>query len=441
MRDIELGLKLHPGQLEVAERIGRLPPCKRFAVVVAHRKFGKTTLAQMLLIQGALTSTRELPRYGYMAPRLKQAKDVSWMALLARLAQIPGIRKSESELWIELPHNGARIGLYGASEGHEEALRGLYFDGLVVDEYAQVGPNVWGEILRPTLMDRQGWCLFIGTPHGVDAFHALYHRALDDPDWYTALYRADETCLPWLPPEELELARHAMADAQYRQELLCDWSASSDYTLITIDLVSAATRREYALREMAYAPMVLGVDVARFGADRSVLQLRQGLHALEPVVYEGLDNMHLAGMVADVVAKRSVAAVFVDAGRGEGVIDRLRQLGHKQIHEINFGGKPLDERYADKRTEMWHEVKKWLEAGGALPNHSDLKTDLCGPTYAFTPAGKIKLESKDRMRERGLRSTDIGDALALTFAFPVASPDLHLAAGHRYVHRQRVATL
>jgi hypothetical protein len=87
---------------------------------------------------------------------------------------------------------------------------------------------------------------------------------------------------------------------------------------------------------------------------------------------------------------------------------------------VNFGGKPANETYANKRSEMWDAMAKWLQAGGCLPNHPELKTDLCVPTYGFNAANKMVLEPKDKIKERGLRSTDCADALALTFAMPVA---------------------
>ena len=111
--------------------------------------------------------------------------------------------------------------------------------------------------------------------------------------------------------------------------------------------------------------------------------------------------------------------MFIDAGRGEGVIDRLRQLGFSVI-EVNFGGKPTDDSYANKRSEMWDAMAKWLKAGGAIPNHPGLKTDLATPTYSFNAAGKLVLESKDEIKKRGLRSSDVADSLCLTFAYPIA---------------------
>ena len=413
MPEIDLGYRAHPCQ----ELIHKALEEHRFNVVVSHRRFGKTLLSIMSLVSSALACPRELPRFAYVAPRLKQAKQIAWMYLCDKVMRIPGSVKNEGDLFVELP-NGARITLYGASDGNEEAMRGLYLDGVVIDEVAGMRPHVWGEILRPALTDRLGWALFIGTPHGVDVFHELYQQGLTDPAWSSSIYRVDETNLPWLPPEELELARRNMSNAAYRQEFLCDFGASSENVLITIDLVSKAAAREIQPMDYHFAAKVIGVDVARFGDDRSVIQKRHGLLAYEPTVFENVDNMALAGKVAEEIVQFAPDVVFVDAGRGEGVIDRLRQLGHR-VMEVNFGGTANDDHYDDRRAEMWGSMLTWLEQGGDIPNMSELKTDLCVPTYAFTASGKVRLESKDKIKTRGMKSPDLGDALALTFAMPM----------------------
>ena len=129
--------------------------------------------------------------------------------------------------------------------------------------------------------------------------------------------------------------------------------------------------------------------------------------------------MTFAGIVAREIDEFKPDGMFIDAGRGEGVIDRLRQLGYR-VMEINFGMKATDSaKYANKRSEMWDRVREWLIAGAAIPNNPDLKGELASPTYKFDAAGRLVLEPKEKMKERGLRSPDMADALALTFAFPL----------------------
>ncbi|WP_374374809.1 terminase large subunit domain-containing protein [Dongia sp.] len=200
-----------------AELHGKL---KRFNVLVAHRRFGKTVFCINELIARAAASKAREPRYGYVAPLLTQAKDIAWTYLKRFTAPIPKITVSETELWVELP-NGARIRLYGAD--NPDRLRGLYFDGVVLDEYAQMSPHVWPEIVRPMLADRAGWALFIGTPMGRNHFHALYDRATRDDDWLAARFPASSTRI--LPEVELAAAQRAMSPEQFAQEFECSFSA------------------------------------------------------------------------------------------------------------------------------------------------------------------------------------------------------------------------
>lgn len=413
---VDTGYRPHKHQAEIHRTLLHY----RFAVLVCHRRFGKTVLAINTLIDAALRCKKQSGRYAYVAPYLKQAKQIAWLYLCQYSLRIPGTKKNESELYIEYP-NGARITLYGADNA--EAMRGIYLDGIVPDEMADYKPNVWGEIIRPALSDRKGWALFIGTPKGMNQFYELFQYAQNDPTWYAGIFRADETQLPWLDQEELALARNTMTDAQYRQEFLCDFAASADNTLITIDMVSAAAKKAATEDLVRHAPLVFGVDVARFGDDRSVLIPRRGLITYPPIVWQGVDNMFLAGEIARHINEQNPDGVFIDAGRGEGVIDRLRQLGYR-VMEVNFGGKPTNQRYANKRSEMWDAIAEYLRQGGCLPNHTDLKTDLCVPTYKFDAANRMVLESKEKIKERGGRSPDLADALALTFAYPV-TPHAH----------------
>lgn len=386
----------------------------RFSVIVAHRRLGKTVCTINQLIKWALTDASGTGRYGYVAPYRNQAKSIAWDYLKQFSAPVPGRSVNEGELSVDLP-NGSRVRLFGAD--NPDAMRGLYFDGIVLDEVADMRPEVWGEIVRPALSDRQGRAVFIGTPKGMDLFYELWARSQDTQDWGGALYRADETGV--IPETELADARAVMSPSQFRQEFLCDFSASTDDVLIPIDMVSTAVARRLTEADVRGAPKIIGVDVARFGDDRSAICRRQGLWCQSVRTVEKLDNMTFAGIVVDEIVRFRPDAVFVDAGRGEGVIDRLRQLGHR-VMEVNFGARAIDRgRYANKRTEMWDAVRAWLEAGGAIPNDPELKGELAAPTYRFDAAGRMVLEPKEGLKDRGLRSPDMADALALTFAAPV----------------------
>ena len=412
--EVDLVYNPHKYQAEIHEKL------KRFSVLVCHRRFGKTFLAIATLIDAAISTNRKNLRFGYVAPFQKQAKQVAWDYLKQFALPIHGTIANESETSITFL-NGAKIRLYGSDNG--TAMRGLYFDGVVCDEIADFRPETWPEIIRPALTDshHKGWCLFIGTPKGLNQFYDLYQYAQKDPEWYAGMYRVDETDI--LDDEEIKMARNTMDENQYRREFLCDFSASMDNALITIDKVTDAAAKKMTDNDVVGSARILGVDVARYGSDRSVIQKRQGLVAYEPKIFNDIDNMTLAGMVAQEVNDWQPDAVFIDSGRGEGVIDRLRQLGYF-VTEVNFGGKPLSPTYNNKRTEMWDNIRIWLDDGGALPNHTDLKTDLCVPLYKFDSGNRLQLESKDDIKKRGGRSPDLGDALALTFSYPVAAKKL-----------------
>ena len=394
----------------------------RFITVVAHRRFGKTVLAVNHLIKGAATCKRRAGRFGYIAPFLNQAKMIAWDYLRYYTAPIPGIKVNASELSVILP-NGSMIRIFGAD--NPDALRGGYFDIVVLDEVAQMKPEVWHEIIRPALADRKGSAVFIGTPKGQNIFKELFDRGLkgDDPEWTSVMYRADETGV--IEERELASLKAEMSDNAFRQEFLCDFSAESDDILIPIDLVSVAVKRQYVERDIAYAPVVIGVDVARFGDDATVFFKRQGLVAFEPVVIRKLDNMAVADRLVSFIVENRPDAIFVDAGAGAGVIDRVRQLGCT-VTEVAFGGRALSEKYRNRRAEMWIEMAAWLRSGGGIPNHATLKADLSAPTYLFDASGKMVLESKDKIKERLGRSPDLADALALTFAAPVRKSDNHV---------------
>lgn len=186
------------------------------------------------------------------------------------------------------------------------------------------------------------------------------------------------------------------------------------------------------------APLLLGIDIARFGDDETVFRFRKGRDArsLPPVKLKGADTMAVARAAAGMIEKHKPDAVFVDGGGvGGGVVDRLREMGYRVI-EVQSGEKAYDpETYLNRRAEMWGSMRQWLTYG-CIDNDATLIDDLTGPEYALTLKGQIKLESKESMKKRGLASPDGGDALALTFSEPVARTDLAASrGGHRLAGR------
>lgn len=395
---------------------------RRFTVLALHRRAGKTELALRELLDKALRNPLELPLYFYVAPLLKQAKAIAWARLkqIVRPLELAGLAEvNESELWVRLLPNGAMIRCYGAD--NPDAMRGVRLDGVVIDEVAQIKLEVWDEVIQPALSDRKGWALFIGTPNGINLFSQLYFGARDKPDWHAAVYTVYDTDA--LDPAEVERLRANMSESAFAREYLCDFSAAGTDQLISLLDVEDASKRHLQVTDYNWAAKIVGVDPARFGDDRSVIVRRQGRLMLplerERHVLHKVDNMALAARVAEVIREWRPDAVFIDEGNGGGVIDRLRQMDHEVIG-VHFGGKAGNPRYANKRTEMWFGVRDWLSAGGVIPDLVDLKRDLAAPTYTFTATTDVyQLEAKDDIKKRLGNSPDLGDALALTFAFPV----------------------
>lgn len=199
---------------------------RRFNVLVCHRRFGKTVCFINHLLRCTMLCQLERPRFHYLAPLYKQAKAVAWDYLKHYSRPIPGHEVNEAELRVDYP-NGGRITLVGAD--NPDALRGMYSDGAVLDEYGLMSPRTWGEVIRPMLADRQGWAAFGGTPAGHNQFFDIYDFARlamekGDPTWFAAMYKASETGI--IPEEELRLARLTMTPDEYAQEFECSFQAA-----------------------------------------------------------------------------------------------------------------------------------------------------------------------------------------------------------------------
>ena len=212
---IEIPYKPREHQLKVHELLDG----KRFAVVVAHRRFGKTVAALNHLIREAVLNEKETPRYAYIAPTYGQAKRVAWDYLVKYTTPLGGTNNI-SELRVDFW--GRRIQLYGSD--NPDSLRGQFFDGVIIDEVGDQNPKIWTDIVRPALTDRKGWCLFIGTPKGHNHFKELRDRAETDDGWGLLEFKASETGV--VDKDELNAAKHEMGEDKYRQEFECSFDAA-----------------------------------------------------------------------------------------------------------------------------------------------------------------------------------------------------------------------
>jgi hypothetical protein len=193
---------------------------ERWACLVAHRRAGKTVACINDLIRRAFLDGKAEGRYAYIAPFYRQAKSIAWDYLL-KFSEPVRVNANASELWVELL-NGARIRLFGAD--NPDSLRGLYLDGVILDEYADMRPRVWGEIIRPLLADREGWAVFIGTPKGHNGFYEIWRTAQASDSWYAASVKASLSGI--LPASELSDAKQGMTEDQYEQEFECSFEAA-----------------------------------------------------------------------------------------------------------------------------------------------------------------------------------------------------------------------
>ena len=304
------------------------------------------------------------------------------------------------------------------SERNSEAFAGQHGEVLVIYDEASSIPDSIYEVSEGAMTTPNAMWFTFGNPtrntgRFRESFAKFKHR------WKT---------------KQIDSRTCKMTDKRKLNQWIEDFGEESDFVKVRIrGLFPSASSMQFISSALVEAsqereavcyieePLIIGCDVARFGDDQSVICYRRGRDSrtIEWVKYRGLDTMQLASRVAEAVRVHQADAVFVDGGGvGGGVVDRLRQL-HVDCIEVNFGSKAEDVRYNNKRAEMWGKMRDWLE-NGAIPTDRELVDDMIGVEYGFTPTNKIQLEKKEDMKKRGLASPDLADALALTFAYPVA---------------------
>ena len=192
----------------------------RFANLVCHRRSGKTVAAVNDLIIGALECTLSRPQLAYIAPSYQMAKRIAWEYL--KIYSAPLIEQThESELRVTLK-NEAKIYLLGAEKA--DSLRGIYLDGCILDEYAQMRPTTVNQVILPALSDRSGWIVYMGTPKGKNHLYDIWKKASNDPSWFSMMLKASQSGI--IPKMELDLIRSQMDASEYDQEFECNWEAA-----------------------------------------------------------------------------------------------------------------------------------------------------------------------------------------------------------------------
>lgn len=390
-------------------------------IVVWPRRNGKDLITLNVLIYKALTRPG---LYFYMAPYYTQVRSAIWNGTDGTgrrfLDYIPPElikKRNEQDLRLELV-NGSIIRFCGSD--NIDSIVGNNPVGIVFTEFPLHKPEAW-HYLRPILAENGGWAIFNGTPRGLNHFYDLFKRAKESENWFVQLIDRDITGIP--SKEAIDEDRKSgMPESLIQQEYFCSWTSSSEQTLIPLDIIQPALGNTVTEAEIKDQPRIIGVDPA-FAAkgDHAVIARRQGklLHPLEK--FQGLDNMHLAAKVARHIEEWKADVCFIDTGRGEGVISRLDQLGYGDIVvPVDFGGKPESDLYLNKRAEIWCRMRDWFispSGSPSIPRDDGLIGSLASPYFDPDNArGKIQLESKLHMKNRGLKSTDEGDAVAVTFA-------------------------
>jgi hypothetical protein len=325
-----------------------------------------------------------------------------------------------------------RIDMIPWSERNTEAFAGLHNQGkriiIVMDEASAIPDIIW-EVSEGALTDENTqiiWCAFGNPTRNTGRFRECFGRFKHR--WKN---------------KQIDSRTVSLTNKEQIAQWVADYGEDSDFVRVRVrgvfpragsmqfipgDLAEEAAQR--TLKAQDFDPLVMGVDVARFGDDQSVIWFRRGRDAksIPPIKLRNVDTMTLAAKVAEARKYYHCEAVFVDGtGVGGGVIDRLNQL-NVPVVEVQFGGKPdrsmpgqEDIAYANKRAEMWGYMRQWLK-GGAIPNDVELLADLTGLEYGYTMKDgrdAILLEKKADMKKRGLSSPDLADALALTFAYHV----------------------
>ena len=295
----------------------------------------------------------------------------------------------------------------------------------IFDEAAEIPSAIWsttaGVFTEP---EPDRYHIVASNPRrNTGDFFECFHKGRDQ--WRTV--KIDARTVEGTDPAIYQdiIAKYGAESDEARINVYGEFPKTGDKQFISRDLVEGAVARELPQPMDTSAPLILGVDVARYGDDRTVLRWRQGRDArsIPAVRVRGKNVVEVADLVAEWIDRTKPDAVNVDgAGAGAGVVDILKSRGYK-VNEINFGSKPNDDTWYNKGTEMWADLRTWLETG-CLPNDQELVDDLVNREYYYPGTdGKINLETKDDLKKRGFASPDDADGIALTFAVRVSRKD------------------
>lgn len=343
-----------------------------------------------------------------------------WVKVLPKTLQ-DQLEVKQDRIELKDANNEGFISARTSRAEQPEALQGVHSDNvmLVADEASGIPEQVF-EAAAGSMSGHSAVTLLLGNPVRSSGFFFDTHNRLSQ-DWVTMKVSCEDSPRVSEAYVEEMKSRYGEESNAYRIRVLGEFPRSDDDTVIPMELLEMAMARD--VTPSAHAPVVWGLDVARFGSDRSALCKRQGNAILEPIkTWKNLDLMQLTGAV---VAEYEVLStnqrpreILVDSiGLGAGVVDRLREL-NLPARGINVAESPaMGTTYRNLKAELWHKAKAWLEARDCwMPKDELLVAELATVRYSFTSSGKIQIEGKDEIRKRGLASPDRADAFCLTFA-------------------------
>jgi len=409
--------------------------------IASGRGIGKSALVSWLTIW--MLSSRIGSTTIVSANSEAQLRSVTWaeitkwlaMSLNSHWFEIAATRIMPAKWLTELVERDLKKGTrYWSVEGrlwseeNPDAYAGVHnFDGvmLIFDEASGIPDSIWsvsdGFFTENT--PHRFHLAFSNPRRNTGYFYETFHskRAF----WQTRVIDARDVEGTDKNLYQRIIDEYGPDSYQASVEVYGNFPSEGDDQFIGSNLVDDAMKRTPA--KDATAPIVIGVDPARFGADATVIAVRQGRDILELRRHRGADTMEVAGHVIDAIEQYKPALVCIDeGGLGAGVVDRLKEQRYK-IRGVNFGNKAKNQTmWGNKRAEMWGAMRDWLKTGH-IPSDRFLKTDLISPRTKPDSKGTLFLESKKDMKARGLASPDAADAIAVTFAFPVASTDPRLS--------------
>lgn len=391
---------------------------RRISIRAGHG-VGKSTACSWALIWFMLT--RFPQKCVLTAPTAGQLFDALFAEVKRWINTLPDMLKDQIEVYsdrivLKAAPESSFMSARTSSADRPEALAGVHSENvlLICDEASAIPEPVF-ESAAGSMSGHSATTVLIGNPtRNTGLFFRTHHQLRSD--WFTMHVSCVDNPLVATDFIQQIKATYGENSNAFRVRVLGEFSLREDDVLIAAELVDSAIERDVVLDRLE--PIIYGVDVARFGDDRTVLIKRQGQVVVELKSWSGADLMETVGRIVHEANIDKPGTICVDSiGLGAGVADRLREQGFN-VMDVNVAeSAAMNQQAAKLRDELWLSVRDWLNQRTCkLPKNEELRAELCSPTYSFLSNGKIKVEGKQEMKRRGLRSPDLADALCLTFA-------------------------